>query len=317
MKKIEDKTITGIFKNIIKGILVLVYFLVINILCAKVQYNVLQNYIRVVSIILLAIAIYTFEKSYKKDNEFIFLEAVEYVIMLLHTLTIIYITSKYKIDLRKYVVLSAYIFASYFVLKAIIIYTKSERDYAKSLSDIPEIVKKDEPKVKEATKKKKINNQKIEKDKLENIEIKENIENKEEVKKETTKKDTSKKETTKKETTKKDTAKKETTKKETVKRETAKKETVKKDTVEKPKTKTATKVSTKKTTAKKAIESKNEEDGTDKIEKKTTKKTTSKATAKATTKKTPTNKSEETKVRKTTRAVKNNSDDKKEVKEND
>ena len=51
------------------------------------EYNVLQNYIRVVSVVLLGIAIYTFEKSYKKDNEFIFLEAVEYVILILHTLT--------------------------------------------------------------------------------------------------------------------------------------------------------------------------------------------------------------------------------------
>lgn len=155
MKKIEDKTITGIFKNIIKAIIIILYFLIISILYLKVENNILQNYIKVLAIALLGIAIYTFEKSYKKDNEFIFLEAVEYILILLHTLTITYITNKYKVDFRKYVIASSYIFASYFVLKAIIIYTKSERDYAKSLSDIPEIVKKEEPQVKEATKKKK------------------------------------------------------------------------------------------------------------------------------------------------------------------
>ena len=55
-------------------------------------------------------------------------------------------------DFRLYLLFSSYAISAYFILKSIIIYTRGRKEYEKSFSDISEIVKKDEPKKKEATK---------------------------------------------------------------------------------------------------------------------------------------------------------------------
>ena len=70
----------------------------------------------------------------------------------LHSLSIMHIITIYKYDFRFYLLTSSYIVSIYYVLKAIIFYTKGRREYLNSLSDISEIVKKDEPVVKEAKK---------------------------------------------------------------------------------------------------------------------------------------------------------------------
>lgn len=203
MKKIEDKTIKNIFKNVIKATLIIFYYFVLSILFLKLENEILQDCLKLLTIAILIIVIYKLEKSYKNDDGYMFLEASEYIAILLHSLSITYIINKYKFDFRQYVIASSYVFAIYFILKAIIIYTKGEREYAKSLSDIPEIVKKEEPKIKEATKKNEIS--------LED-EI-DNVKEKQKSKKSTTKKATTKT-TTKKNIKEKDIKTKEKTKKE-------------------------------------------------------------------------------------------------------
>ena len=59
----------------------------------------------------------------------------------------------YEFDFRTYLLTSAFVFAIYYILKSIIIYTRARIKYLKTLSDISEIVK-DEPVVKEAKKRK-------------------------------------------------------------------------------------------------------------------------------------------------------------------
>ena len=45
-----------------------------------------------------------------------------------------------KIVFEDYILITSYIFSLYYILKAIIIFTKEKREYLKSLSDIREIV---------------------------------------------------------------------------------------------------------------------------------------------------------------------------------
>ena len=58
----------------------------------------------------------------------------------------------FQYDFRFYLLTSSYVFSIYYVLKAIVLYTKGRKDYYNSLSDISEIVKKEEPIKKEAKK---------------------------------------------------------------------------------------------------------------------------------------------------------------------
>lgn len=208
MKKIEDKTIKNIFKNVIKATLIIFYYFILSILFLKLENEMLQDCLKLLTIAILIIVIYKLEKSYKNDDGYMFLEAAEYIAILLHSLSITYIINKYKFDFRQYVIASSYVFAIYFVLKAIIIYTKGEREYAKSLSDISEIVKKEEPKIKEATKKKEIS--------LEDET--DNVKEKQKSKKNVAKKDTTKT-STKKNSKEKDIKTNEKTKKEESKKE--------------------------------------------------------------------------------------------------
>ena len=71
----------------------------------------------------------------------------------MHALFINHVITIYDFDFRVYLLTSSYIFAIYYVLKSIVIYTKARMKYLKSLSDVSEIVK-DEPIIKEAKKRK-------------------------------------------------------------------------------------------------------------------------------------------------------------------
>ena len=95
------------------------------------------------------------EKAYKKDDTSIALTGVELLVLSIHSLSIMHVINVYKYDFRYYLLTSSYIFSIYYVLKSIILYTKEKKEYLNSLSDISEIVKKEEPVKKEAKKKSK------------------------------------------------------------------------------------------------------------------------------------------------------------------
>ncbi len=63
-----------------------------------------------------------------------------------------HVITLFKYDFQFYLLTSSYIISIYYVLKAIILYTKGRKEYLESLSDISEIVKKDKP-IKKAAKK--------------------------------------------------------------------------------------------------------------------------------------------------------------------
>ena len=130
-----------------------------------------------------------------------------------------HIIKKYQYDFQIYTAASSYIFAIYYVLKSIIIYTNCKRKMLENISDIKSIVQKEEPVKKEATKR-------------------------------TKKEETAKNETTKK-VEKEETPKKKTSKK-TEKENTIKKEPIKKKNS--TNSKKAETVKTKKTTTKKKKE---------------------------------------------------------------
>ena len=85
------------------------------------------------------------------------MQGIEILVLSTYTLTTEHITNKFNFDFKSYSLVASYIFAIYFILKSIIVYTKGRKELAEELSDIREIVKKDEPVIKEATRKNKDN----------------------------------------------------------------------------------------------------------------------------------------------------------------
>lgn len=155
MKEVDEKVLKDIYLNILKAILVIFYFLIVNLIYEKINDEIFKRAVQVCTMIFLLIAIYLFEKAYKKDDNKTIIEGIEILILSGFTLTIEYITNRFHFNFKSYSLSASYIFAIYFILKSIIIYTKGRNDIAKSLSDIEEIVKKDEPIKKEAKKRKK------------------------------------------------------------------------------------------------------------------------------------------------------------------
>lgn len=256
-KEISQEIAKKIFKNIIKAIFVIVYFMILNLAYVKIQETRLLEDLKVFAGMFLVVGLINLEYAYKKDSGTIAISGIELLFLSMHTLSITHICVFLKYDFRFYLLTSSYIFAIYYVLKSIVIYTKERKKYLENLSDISDIVKKEKPIIKEAKKR----NEKVVENKeavsnntkpkvarktknktLENSKKEENTKKRKTAKSTTTKAKTGDTEKNKKATTK---SKTKTTKPSTVKSETESKEepkktTTKRKTKETKETKTTT-----------------------------------------------------------------------------
>lgn len=154
-KEVNEKYLKEIYLNVLKAIIIILYFFVLNLSYENVSIEHLEIGIKIFTIIFLFISIYIFERAYKKDDDNLAIQGIEILVLATYTLTTDYITKKFNFNFKSYSLVAAYILAIYFILKCIIIYTKGRKEISDELSDIKEIVKKSEPIKKEATKKKK------------------------------------------------------------------------------------------------------------------------------------------------------------------
>ena len=226
-KEISQEILKKIFINLIIAIAIMGYFAILNYSYDKINQDNLVNIIEICSGVLLLICLILFEVSYKKDSGTLAITAIEFLVLTFHSLLIIHIITRYEYQFQFYILTSSYTVATYYVLKSIILYTKGRREYLKGLSDISEIVKKEEPVKKEA---KKQNPSEEEKKKIQHKpksakvgKKRKNTENKQEAKKKSEKESKVKGEEiegkAEKKPTKKRTAKKTTKKEEVIKKE--------------------------------------------------------------------------------------------------
>lgn len=249
--KEKNIVLKKIFYNLIIAIVVMAYFVILNFAYANVNTEIITLGMKISTLVIMLVGIIFLEIAYKKDSETFALNGIEFLVLAAHSLSIKHVVQILTLDFQLYVLVSSYLFSIYYVLKTIIIYTNDKRKYLKGLSDIPDIVKDEEPIKKEATKKK--------------VEDKE-VKNEEKEEKPKTMKTTTKKASTTKSTAKKGASTKTTTKKATSTK-SAKKTTTKKTTTKKSDTpKTTSKTTTKKTATKKKETPKKETNETNKKE---------------------------------------------------
>jgi len=143
-----------IVKNILTAIGIMCYFIVLNFAYSRMDLGRLVEDIKVFAGTFLVLGILALEKAYKEDSGKTAITGIELLVLSLHSLSIMHVISLFKYDFRLYLLVSSYVIAIYYVLKAIFNYTKDRREYLKGLSDISEIVKEEEPIKKEAKKRK-------------------------------------------------------------------------------------------------------------------------------------------------------------------
>ena len=157
-ENIQMKENRGVLKkiiyNLIIAIIIMMYFVGINILYTNVELEMFNKTLEIATISIMIIGLVLFEIAYKKDSGIFAICGIEFLVLAVHSLLINHVVKILNLDLKTYVVSSSYLFCIYYVLKTIIIYTNDRRKYLKGLSDIPEIVK-EEPVKKEASKKEK------------------------------------------------------------------------------------------------------------------------------------------------------------------
>ena len=151
-KEISQEILKKIFINLIIAIAIMGYFAILNYSYDKINQDNLVNIIEICSGVLLLISLILLEVSYKKDSGTLAITAIEFLVLTFHSLLIIHIITRYEYQFQFYILTSSYTIATYYVLKSIILYTKGRKEYLKGLSDISEIVKKEEPVKKEAKK---------------------------------------------------------------------------------------------------------------------------------------------------------------------
>lgn len=182
-----------VFKNLLKAIGIMAYFIVLNFAYTRMSVDRLMNDIEVFAGIFLVLGLVMLERAYKKDSGKMALSGIELLCLSMHSLSINHVITFYQYDFRFYLLSSSYVFAIYYVLKSIIIYTREKRQYLRNLSDISEIVK-EEPIKKEAKKRRKVRNNK---QKVEEINKDTSKKNEEKVKEENKTKNKTKKKTNK------------------------------------------------------------------------------------------------------------------------
>ena len=193
-----------ITKDLIIAICLIAYVLILALAYTKMNIDRLSKDIQVFAGAFLVLGLLGLEKAYKSDDGKTAITAIELLVMSFYSLSIMHMVALIKCDFINYMFFSAGAIAIYYFIKEIIIFTKQKRDDLKNLSDISEIVKKDEHIKKEA--KKRTKEEKIE-NKNDNLSVENKKENKEKIKSNKTNGNKVKKEkntaTIKKRTTKK------------------------------------------------------------------------------------------------------------------
>ena len=138
--------------NLTYAIITVIYFVFISTQYSKFSGINLNNYIHISSLFFLGISIIIMEISFKKSDELIFTNGIEFLAMAVFILLTQHMTKLFNYSIQVYTLAGANFIGIYYILKSAILYTKEQQNKLNNLSDIKEIVK-DEP-IKKVSKRK-------------------------------------------------------------------------------------------------------------------------------------------------------------------
>ncbi len=153
---ISKEKIKKVINCVVVAILVIAYFLILQLAATKMQKERLIEDIKVFSGAFLVFGIILIEQAYKRDDGYKAIDGIEMLVLSAYTLSIMHIITKYGYELRTYIWYSLYIVIIYYIIKATIVYTAGNKKYLDGFNDIAEIIN-DEPQKKEAKRKKTVN----------------------------------------------------------------------------------------------------------------------------------------------------------------
>ena len=152
MEKVKNILTQNIVINLTYAIITVIYFVFISTQYSKFSGINLNNYIHISSLFFLGISIVIMEISFRKSDELIFTNGIEFLAMAVFILLTQHMTKLFNYSIQVYTLAGANFIGIYYILKSAILYTKEQQNKLNNLSDIKEIVK-DEP-IKKVSKRK-------------------------------------------------------------------------------------------------------------------------------------------------------------------
>lgn len=139
-----SKVNTRIFENLLLAIIMVIYFIMINVGFNTVEQSVFYIDLRMASMALIISTIIVFEIAYKKDSGKYAIHGIEMMFLSICTL---FTESIYKLYNDKFIYIMgtfSFLFGIYYVGKSIVIYLKMKKSVSKISTDVNKITKVEE-----------------------------------------------------------------------------------------------------------------------------------------------------------------------------
>ncbi|MCI8482241.1 MAG: MFS transporter [Clostridia bacterium] len=138
----EQKIHKKVFENLLIANIIIAFLYIVGLGSLNIETPIFLVDLKVFSIGLIIFTIILFEISYKKENGNLCIHGIECFVLAAFMLFSNYLYSMYIKDFQSYVAVFAYMVGVYYVGKSIVVQQKMKKQYAASLSDIDEIIKK-------------------------------------------------------------------------------------------------------------------------------------------------------------------------------
>lgn len=131
-----------IFKNTVVAIIAIVYLILLNVISLHMETIPYIISIKVLSVFFAIISVIYFEICYRKDNGYLFMHGVEFLILATITLFSAYAYYLFYITYNSILLYILIAVIIYYIIKTICTLRFMKKEYYKSQNDIKEIVKK-------------------------------------------------------------------------------------------------------------------------------------------------------------------------------
>lgn len=143
-KKVADvelgKIHTRVFQNICLAVAMMLYLNFVVLGFVNIENSVFVTDLKVFSIALLVIAVGVFEYAYKKDSGRHAIHGIEILMLAFSTMALIYVNLMWQRKFIYIVALITFLFAIYYVAKAIIVYKKMKKQYF--INEMKKVIKR-------------------------------------------------------------------------------------------------------------------------------------------------------------------------------
>lgn len=142
-KEYEKKANKKIFRNVMIAIVILAFCILKILGYINIKEDIFIVDLKVFSISILIFAIILFERSYKKIDLELFTHGLESLFVAITTLCEVYIYQLFTDKFIMVIAIESLLISAYYIFKCTRIYSKTKKEYIKSLNDISEIVKEE------------------------------------------------------------------------------------------------------------------------------------------------------------------------------